>query len=179
MLSQTGDYFTSICKLQRQSPRPNSTSMLMASKLPFLHISRTQPQSPELQHSTVCSRQNIQSTPRGSNSFPNHLSLSSSTWLSHSPNRSPNFLSPHWLHLHYQSPIATKPVTVTVRSQLNFPLISANDHWGTWTALFATTAFGIWSEKTKIGSALSGAIVGALIGLAASNLGLISCDAKA
>ncbi|KAG2310406.1 hypothetical protein Bca4012_024922 [Brassica carinata] len=69
--------------------------------------------------------------------------------------------------------------SVTVRSQLNTPLISGNDEWGTWTALFATGAFGLWSEKTKVGSAVSGALVSTLIGLAASNLGIISSEAPA
>lgn len=69
--------------------------------------------------------------------------------------------------------------SVTVRSQLTFPLISPQDQWGTWTALFATGAFGIWSEKTKIGSTLSGALVSTLVGLAASNLGIVSCEAPA
>ena len=35
------------------------------------------------------------------------------------------------------------------------------------------------SEKTTIGNMLSGALMSVLIGLAASNLGLISCEAKA
>ncbi|CAN1264512.1 Uncharacterized membrane protein YjcL, partial [Linum perenne] len=35
------------------------------------------------------------------------------------------------------------------------------------------------SERTKIGSALSGALVSTLVGLAASNLGLISCESPA
>lgn len=39
--------------------------------------------------------------------------------------------------------------------------------------------FVIRSEKTKIGSALSGALVSTLIGLAASNLGIISSEAPA
>jgi len=68
---------------------------------------------------------------------------------------------------------------VAVRSQLSTPLISGNDEWGTWTALFATGAFGLWSEKTKVGSAVSGALVSTLIGLAASNLGIISSEAPA
>ncbi|KAM1002279.1 hypothetical protein ACFX2C_002728 [Malus domestica] len=43
--------------------------------------------------------------------------------------------------------------------------------------LFATEAFGIWSENnTKIGSALSGALMSTLIGLAASNLEIISSN---
>ncbi|KAG7973566.1 hypothetical protein I3843_06G002300 [Carya illinoinensis] len=69
--------------------------------------------------------------------------------------------------------------TVTARSHSNLPLISPNDHWGTWTALFATGAFGLWSEKTKIGSTLSGALVSILVGLAASNLGIIANEAPA
>lgn len=35
------------------------------------------------------------------------------------------------------------------------------------------------SEKTKIGSSLSGALVSTLVGLAASNLGIVSCEAPA
>ncbi|XP_047322142.1 uncharacterized membrane protein YjcL [Impatiens glandulifera] len=64
--------------------------------------------------------------------------------------------------------------SLKVKSQLGFPLISPNDQWGTWTALFATGAFGLWSEKTKVGAALSGALVSTLIGLAGSNLGIIA-----
>lgn len=69
--------------------------------------------------------------------------------------------------------------SLQTKAQLNFnvPLISPQDQWGTWTALFATGAFGIWSEKTR--SALSGALVSTLVGLAASNLGIISCEAPA
>ncbi|CAA6669827.1 unnamed protein product [Spirodela intermedia] len=49
-----------------------------------------------------------------------------------------------------------------------------------WTALFATGAFGIWSEqKTEVGKALSGALVSTLVGLAASSLGIVSSQAPA
>ncbi|KAI4340893.1 hypothetical protein MLD38_025687 [Melastoma candidum] len=69
---------------------------------------------------------------------------------------------------------------VSIRSLLhNQPLISPNDHWGNWTGLFVAGAFGIWSEKTKVGSALSGGLVSILVGLAASNLGIISSNAPA
>ncbi|KAL9412328.1 hypothetical protein AB3S75_045869 [Citrus x aurantiifolia] len=68
---------------------------------------------------------------------------------------------------------------VMVRSQLSNPIISPNDHWGTWTALFVTGAFGLWSEKTKLGSMVSAALVSTLLGLAASNLGIIPYEAKA
>ncbi|XP_073297764.1 uncharacterized protein [Primulina huaijiensis] len=74
--------------------------------------------------------------------------------------------------------LASKRRVIT-RSQLNFPIISPQDQWGTWTALFATGAFGIWSEKTQIGSMLSGALVSTLIGLVASNLGIIASEAPA
>ncbi|KAF8044043.1 hypothetical protein BT93_A2124 [Corymbia citriodora subsp. variegata] len=66
-----------------------------------------------------------------------------------------------------------------VRSLIRQPLISADDQWGMWTALFATGAFGLWSEKTKIGSMVSAALVSTLIGLTASNVGIIPCEAPA
>ncbi|CAL5209473.1 unnamed protein product [Lathyrus oleraceus] len=72
-------------------------------------------------------------------------------------------------------------VTQSIGGNLNlsFPLISPNDQWGNWTALFAAAAFGIWSEKTEIGKTVSGAIVTILVCLAASNLGILSVDAPA
>nr|GLL20123.1 uncharacterized protein LOC109173123 [Ipomoea trifida] len=69
--------------------------------------------------------------------------------------------------------------SVAVRSSLSYPIISPQDQWGMWTALFSVGAFGIWSEKTKVGSALSGALVSVLVALAASNLGIIACEAPA
>ncbi|KAG8381270.1 hypothetical protein BUALT_Bualt06G0105100 [Buddleja alternifolia] len=69
---------------------------------------------------------------------------------------------------------------LTVGSQLNnSPLVSPDDHWGMWTALLATGTFGLWSEKTKIGRMVSAALVSILVGLAASNLGIIPHDAPA
>ncbi|KAI3720709.1 hypothetical protein L2E82_31701 [Cichorium intybus] len=68
---------------------------------------------------------------------------------------------------------------VVARSNLKFPLISPDDHWGTWTALFATGAFGLWSERTKIGRMISAALVSILVGLAASNMGIIPHEARA
>lgn len=69
--------------------------------------------------------------------------------------------------------------SVKLRSQLRYPIISPDDHWGTWAALFATGAFGLWSEKTKIGSMVSAALVSTLVGLAASNIGIIPHEARA
>ncbi|KAL3834348.1 hypothetical protein ACJIZ3_009084 [Penstemon smallii] len=67
-----------------------------------------------------------------------------------------------------------------VNSNLNSsPLISPDDHWATWTALFVTGTFGLWSEKTKIGSMVSAALMSILVGLAASNLGIIPHEAQA
>ncbi|CAH8361309.1 unnamed protein product [Eruca vesicaria subsp. sativa] len=103
---------------------------------------------------------------------------------------SPNPLSPA-LSLHHVSPsrhnLSLTPLRrnkspsqfppprrhVKVFSQLRLPLISPTDHWGQWSALFAAGAFGVWSEKTKIGSMVSGALTSTLLGLAASNLGIL------
>ncbi|XP_027110234.1 uncharacterized protein [Coffea arabica] len=67
----------------------------------------------------------------------------------------------------------------TVKSLSNSPLISPHDNWGIWTALLATGALGLWSEKTKVGSTVSAALVSILIGLAASNAGIIPYEAPA
>ncbi|KAG7035644.1 yjcL [Cucurbita argyrosperma subsp. argyrosperma] len=66
---------------------------------------------------------------------------------------------------------------VKVRSQLRHPIIAPDDYWGTWTALFAIGALGIWSEKTTIGRTVSAALVSTLVGLAASNFGIIPYEA--
>ncbi|KAK2653970.1 hypothetical protein Ddye_013826 [Dipteronia dyeriana] len=117
----------------------------------------------------------------------NHLSISTTRIIASSSSSSSSspalfshsktglFLSPGSLP---ETTGSTRPVIV--RSQLiSGPLISPHDKWGMWTALFATSAFGIWSEKTKVGKTVSGAIVSILIGLAASNLGLVSCESPA
>lgn len=63
---------------------------------------------------------------------------------------------------------------------VNTPLISSHDHWGIWTVLLSFAAFGIWSEKeTKVGKALSGALVSTLVGLAATSVGIIASEASA
>ncbi|XP_028796735.1 uncharacterized protein LOC114752176 [Neltuma alba] len=67
----------------------------------------------------------------------------------------------------------------TVRSQLKYPIVSPDDHWGTWSALFSIGAFSLWSEKTKVGSMVSAALVSTFVGLAASNLGILPYDAPA
>ncbi|XP_073141721.1 uncharacterized protein [Henckelia pumila] len=86
-------------------------------------------------------------------------------------------LAPSFRNKSFTSKNSTR--SVITRSQLSFPIISPQDQWGTWTALFASGAFGIWSEKTKIGSMLSGALVSTLVGLVASNVGIIANEAPA
>ncbi|MED6138360.1 hypothetical protein PIB30_073648, partial [Stylosanthes scabra] len=82
--------------------------------------------------------------------------------------------------LNGSSSLATRSVvTSAIGSNFNAPLISPHDNWGNWTALFAAAAFGIWSERTKIGSTLSGSLVSILVGLAASNVGIVSSEASA
>ncbi|KAL2556106.1 hypothetical protein Fot_00845 [Forsythia ovata] len=88
--------------------------------------------------------------------------------------KQPSFFSPKIFHKK-----SDRNYRLIVKSQLNTPLISPQDHWGTWTALLATGTFGLWSEKTKIGSTVSAALVSILIGLAASNLGIIPYEAPA
>ncbi|KAH7538091.1 hypothetical protein FEM48_Zijuj03G0162400 [Ziziphus jujuba var. spinosa] len=136
----------------------------MASKLQFLCRSPSHSPLPPFQRSRISSRQNLAECVQQSASVP-------------SSNRNQSFLSP----LPSTQKCPRKSVRgLTVRSQLVAPLVSPQDQWGNWTALLAAGAFGIWSEKnTKIGSALSGALVSTLVGLAASNLGLISNNAPA
>ncbi|XP_060675724.1 uncharacterized protein LOC107406519 isoform X2 [Ziziphus jujuba] len=137
----------------------------MASKLQFLCRSPSHSPLPPFQRSRISSRQNLAACVQQSASVP-------------SSNRNQSFLSPP---LPSTQKCPRKSVRgLTVRSQFVAPLVFPQDQWGNWTALLAAGAFGIWSEKnTKIGSALSGALVSTLVGLAASNLGLISNNAPA
>ncbi|KAL7003472.1 hypothetical protein U1Q18_004626 [Sarracenia purpurea var. burkii] len=138
----------------------------MASKFLILQPARSYapPSQAAQQQSCACSRQN--------NCAVSMISSKPQDFSVHSHDRA--LVSP-LIFLKHPNSIRS----VTVRSQLNFPLISSHDQWGNWTVLLATGAFGIWSEKTKIGSTLSGALVSTLVGLAASNLGIISSEARA
>ncbi|KAK6793687.1 hypothetical protein RDI58_007140 [Solanum bulbocastanum] len=70
--------------------------------------------------------------------------------------------------------------SIIVKSSVNFsPIVSPEDEWGIWMSLFAIGAFGLWSEKTKIGSMVSAALVSTLVGLTASNMGIIPYEAPA
>ncbi|CAL8127484.1 unnamed protein product [Prunus armeniaca] len=143
----------------------------MTSRLSIGPAPPPRPALPALQRSNLSTRQNPSLSVRVSPS-PSTITSSSSV-ADPLNNRRQSFLSP-------PAPPNLGDRSVAVRFQLNAPLISSHDQWGTWTALFATGAFGIWSEKnTKVGAALSGALVSTLIGLAASNLGIISSNAPA
>ncbi|XP_058112542.1 uncharacterized protein LOC131255752 [Magnolia sinica] len=56
------------------------------------------------------------------------------------------------------------------------PLISPHYHWGIWTSLFTAGAFSLWPEKTKVRSALSGALVSTLVALATTMLSIIASE---
>ncbi|KAL9274235.1 putative membrane protein YjcL [Drosera capensis] len=79
----------------------------------------------------------------------------------------------------YQNVDLSRSVRVMSRFGGNGALIAGEDHWGLWASLLGIGAFGIWSEKTKIGSMVSPALVSILIGLAASNLRIIPFEAPA
>ncbi|KAL6127156.1 hypothetical protein ACLB2K_075199 [Fragaria x ananassa] len=139
--------------------------MAMASTLTVLPSSRSSSPA-ESQRSSFSSRQNL------SVRLSRATAGGSSIQLINTRRQQQSFLSP-------PAP-ANSDRSVTARFQLQAPLISPHDQWGNWTVLFATGAFGIWSEKnTNIGGALSGALVSTLIGLAASNLEVISSNAPA
>ena len=56
-------------------------------------------------------------------------------------------------------------------------LISSSQHWALWAILFIAAAFGLWAERTKIGSRLSAVVVTILATFVLSNLSIIPTDA--
>jgi uncharacterized membrane protein len=57
------------------------------------------------------------------------------------------------------------------------PLISSSQHWALLAILFIAAAFGLWAEKTKIGSRFSAVVVTILATFVLSNLSIIPTDA--
>jgi len=55
--------------------------------------------------------------------------------------------------------------------------ITAEQTWALWTVLLACAAFGLWAERTTLGSKLSGAIITMLTAFALSNLSIIPSTA--
>lgn len=56
---------------------------------------------------------------------------------------------------------------------MDFPLIGADQTFALWGVLIGLAAFGFWSERTRIGSRMSGAITVIVCSLLLSNLGVI------
>ncbi|KAL1339653.1 hypothetical protein AAHE18_U054200 [Arachis hypogaea] len=130
------------------------------------NLLRLQASHPLPHHSLSFSRQKRSPPPP---SLPAHNSSSSSS-CTHST----------IVKIKGSSSLATRSIVASaIGSNLNAPLISPHDNWGNWTALFVAAVFGIWSERTKIGSTLSGSLVSILVGLAASNVGIVSSKASA
>lgn len=59
------------------------------------------------------------------------------------------------------------------------PLIDQSNYWALFAILFAAGTFGIWAEKTKIGSKLSAVVVAILSAFVLSNLSVIPTEAPA
>ncbi len=57
------------------------------------------------------------------------------------------------------------------------PLISPDQHWILWAILVVAAAFGVWAEKTKIGSKISAVVITILFTFVLSNLSIIPTDA--
>eukprot|EP00850_Spirogloea_muscicola_P012015 SM000076S21836 [mRNA] locus=s76:482172:483992:- [translate_table: standard] len=62
---------------------------------------------------------------------------------------------------------------------MTLPLVAPDDHWGVSAVLLAAGAAGMWSERTVAGRALSAPLVATLLGLAASNAGVLPAAAPA
>jgi len=58
-------------------------------------------------------------------------------------------------------------------------LISADDHWAIWAVLLSAGAFGLWGERTRWGSKLSGAVLAIGATFILSNAGVIPAEAPA
>jgi len=58
-------------------------------------------------------------------------------------------------------------------------LISPDQHWALWAVLLSAGAFGLWAEKTRWGSRLSGAVIAIGTTFVLSNLRIIPSSAPA
>ncbi|KAG2425993.1 hypothetical protein HXX76_013364 [Chlamydomonas incerta] len=52
-------------------------------------------------------------------------------------------------------------------------LLPLQGPWGVWTGLVLAGAFGLWSERTRLGKELSGALVSTLAGMLLANSGVL------
>jgi uncharacterized membrane protein len=58
-------------------------------------------------------------------------------------------------------------------------LVSPENDWALWAILLAAGAFGLWAERTRWGSKLSGAVIAIGLAFLLSNLGVIPASAPA
>lgn len=58
-------------------------------------------------------------------------------------------------------------------------LIAPEDHWALWAALLSCGAFGLWAERTRWGSKVSGAVLAIGAAFVLSNFGIIPVEAPA
>ncbi len=56
-------------------------------------------------------------------------------------------------------------------------LIASNQHWLLWAVLIIAAAFGMWAERTKLGSKLSAVVITIIFTFVLSNLSIIPADA--
>lgn len=122
------------CTLRNRSPAMESKFLSVQPTTHHVHVSPPLPP-----RSCLAPRQNICTSagPRGAQSS----SVLLSSFVSNENERKALFSIPP-----YNSSKCSKKLRpcLTINSQLNYPIISPQDHWGSWTALFATGAFGIW-----------------------------------
>jgi uncharacterized membrane protein len=58
-------------------------------------------------------------------------------------------------------------------------LISPENNWALWAVLLSAAAFGLWAERTRWGSKLSGAVIAIGAAFVLSNLRVIPASAPA
>lgn len=70
-------------------------------------------------------------------------------------------------------------MTILLRSPAMSTLISPDQTWALWAVLLSAAAFGLWAERTRWGSKLSGAVIAIGTTFVLSNLRVIPAEAPA
>lgn len=70
-------------------------------------------------------------------------------------------------------------MTILLRSPTMRTLISPDQTWALWAILLSAAAFGLWAERTRWGSKLSGAVIAIGTTFVLSNLRVIPAEAPA
>ena len=70
-------------------------------------------------------------------------------------------------------------MTILLRSPAMSTLISPDQTWALWAVLLSAAAFGLWAERTRWGSRLSGAVIAIGTTFVLSNLRVIPAEAPA